>query len=177
MSYSESRILLNSQRESQVSRFRAWVMFAVPLVAVLFQAYVPLFFPFLRFLEVPLMVVIYFALMRRSQMSGLFIGCFVGLAQDSLFNKPLGLYGIAESLVGYFAASIGLRLDVDHPFMRLLLTFFFFIVHRFFYWIILRAMLGKMMAFDIQSTLVLALLNGVVGVSLFHFLDKLREKA
>jgi len=177
MSYSESRILLNNQRESQVSRFRAWVLLGVPLGAILFQAYVPLFFPLMRYLEVPLLVVIYFAIMRRSQISGLLIGCFVGLAQDSLTTRPLGMNGIAETLVGYFAASIGLRLDVDHPLMRLLLSAFFYIVHRFFYWIILRAMLGKMMAFDIQQTLVLAALNGVVGLSLFHFLDRLRETA
>jgi rod shape-determining protein MreD len=87
------------------------------------------------------------------------------------------MYGIAKTLVGYFAASVGLRLDVDHPIIRLLLCFFFYIVHKFFYWVILRAMFAKPMPFDIQNTLVLALLNAVVGVSLFHFLDKLRETA
>jgi rod shape-determining protein MreD len=177
MSYPDGRILLNSQREGQVTRFRAWVLLAVPLAAILFQAYVPQFFQFLHFLEVPLLVVIYFAIMRRSQISGLLIGALVGLAQDSLFLRPLGLYGIAETMVGYFAASVGMKLDVDHPVIRLLLCFFFFIVHKFFYWVILRAMLGKPMAFDLQNTLVLALLNAVVGVSLFHFLDKLRETA
>lgn len=177
MSYPDGRILLNNQREGQISRFRTWVLLAVPLAAIIFQAYVPLFFQFLRFLEVPMLVVVYFAIMRRSQVSGLFIGAVVGLAQDSLFNQPLGMYGIAETLVGYFAASVGQRLDVDHPFIRLILAFFFFIMHRFFYWVILRAMMGKHMGFDIETTLVLALLNAVVGVSLFHFLDKLRETA
>ena len=47
MSYSSSRILLSSQREGQVSRFRAWVLLVVPLVAILFQVYVPLFFQWL----------------------------------------------------------------------------------------------------------------------------------
>ena len=51
MSYSPGRILLSSQREGQVSRFRAWVMVAVPLAAILFQVYVPLFFQFLKFLD------------------------------------------------------------------------------------------------------------------------------
>ena len=177
MSYPDGRILLNSQREGQVSRFRFWVLLAVPLAAILFQAYVPLFFQFLRYLEVPLLVVVYFAIMRRSQISGLLIGAVVGLAQDSLSTEPLGMYGIAKTLVGYFAASVGMRLDVDHPVIRLLLCFFFYIVHQFFYWVILRAMFGKPLPFDVQNTLVLALLNAVVGVSLFHFLDKLREPA
>ena len=129
MSYSSERILVSSQREGQVSRFRAWVMLAVPLAAVLFQVYVPLFFQFLGFLELPLLVVVYFALMRRNQISGLLLGAVVGLAQDSLSKNPLGMFGIVNTLVGYFAASVGLRLDVDHGFIRLLLSFFFFDKH------------------------------------------------
>src|SRR5437763_854029 len=79
MAYSNDRILLSNQRESQISRFRAWVMLLVPLAAILFQVYVPLFFQFLGFLEMPLLVVVYFALMRRSPISGLAVGALVGL--------------------------------------------------------------------------------------------------
>jgi len=179
MSYSNDRILLNSQREGQVSRFRAWVVLAVPLVAILFQVYVPMFFQFLRFLEMPLLVVIYFALMRRSQISGLAIGALVGLAQDSLSPKiPLGMYGIVNTLVGYFAASVGVRLDVDHGLLRLVLCFFFYVFHQFFYWVMARALLGQQqLIFEWPSTLALGLLNAVVGLALFHFLDRLRETA
>jgi rod shape-determining protein MreD len=179
MSYSSDHILLNSQREGQVSRFRAWVMLVVPLVAILFQIYVPLFFQFLRFLEMPLLVVIYFALMRRSQISGLAIGALVGLAQDSLSPKiPLGMYGIVNTLVGYFAASVGMRLDVDHGLLRLVLCFFFYLFHQFFYWVMARALLGQQqLVFEWPETLALGLLNAVVGVALFHFLDRLRETA
>jgi len=175
MSYPDGRLLL-SQREGQVSHFRAWVIFAVPLAAILFQVYVPRFFPFLGFVEMPLLVVIYLALMRRSQISGLLIGAFVGLAQDSLSVKtPLGMFGIVKTLVGYFAASVGVRLDVDHAFLRLVLIFFFYVFHQCFYWVMQHALLGEQPTFEIQRWLVLALLNSVVGVSLFHFLDKLRE--
>ena len=177
MSYSDSRILLNSQREGQISRFRAWVIFVVPLAAILFQVYVPLFFQFLGFLEMPLLVVVYFALMRRSQIGGLMVGAIVGLAQDSLSKNPLGMFGIAKTLVGYFAASVGLRLDVDHFFLRLVLTFFFYLFHQSFYWVMQRALLAQQPPFELQRWLVLAVLNAVVGVSLFHFLDKLRETA
>ena len=175
MSYSGGHILIGSQREGHTSRFPAWVMLVVPLAAILFQVYVPLFFEFLSFLEMPLLVVVYFALMRRSQVSGLLVGALVGLAQDSLSKNPLGMLGIVNTLVGYFAASVGLRLDVDHPLIRLLLTFFFFLIHQLFYWVMVRALLGQQLAFDVQKTLVLGLLNAVVGVSLFHFLDKLRK--
>ncbi len=154
-----------------------WVILAIPLAAILFQVYVPLFFQFLGFLEMPLLVVVYFALMRRSQISGLMIGAVVGLAQDSLSKNPLGMFGIVKTLVGYFAASVGVRLDVDHFFLRLVLTFFFYVFHQSFYWVMQRALLGQQPAFEPQRWLVLGLLNAVVGVSLFHFLDKLRETA
>lgn len=174
MSYPDGRLLL-SQRDSQESHFRAWVIFTVPLAAILFQVYVPLFFQFLGFLEMPLLVVVYFALMRRSQIGGLMVGALVGLAQDSLSKNPLGMFGITKTLVGYFAASVGVRLDVDHFFLRLVLTFFFYVFHQSFYWVMQRALLGQQPAFEIQRWAVLGVLNAMVGVSLFHFLDKLRE--
>jgi rod shape-determining protein MreD len=177
MSYPGGRILLSSQREGQVSRFRAWVLLAVPLAAILFQVYVPLFFQFLGFVEMPLLVVVYFALMRRNPVSGLIVGALVGLAQDSLSKMPLGMYGIVKTLVGYFAASIGMRLDVDHNFIRLLLSFVFFLFHQILFWVMERALLSHQPVFELQKWLVLGLLNAVVGAALFHFLDKLRETA
>ncbi len=170
-----SHLLLSSRREGQASRFRAWVFFLVPLAAILFQVYVPLFFQFLGFVEMPLLVVIYFALMRRSQISGLMIGALVGLAQDSLSKNPLGMFGIVKTLVGYFAASVGVRIDTENGIVRMLLVFFFYVFHQFFYWVMVQALLGKPMTLDVPRTLLLALLNALVGVSLFHFLDKLRE--
>ncbi len=151
MTYSGERILFNSQRESQVARFRAWVLFAVPLASILFQVYVPHFFPFLGFLELPLLVVVYFALMRRGPVGALLVGALVGLAQDSLSKNLLGMYGIVDTMVGYFAASVGVRLDVDHSFLRLLLAFSFYIFHQFLYWVLSRALLSQQLAFVVPK--------------------------
>jgi rod shape-determining protein MreD len=174
MSYSTDRALA-VDREAQSSRFKTWIFILIPVLAILFQVYVPLFFQFLSFLELPLLVTIYFALMRRSQIRGLFIGAAVGLAQDSLSKNPLGMYGICKTLVGYFAASLGLRIDVEQPFVRLLLTFLLFCFHQFLYWILARALLAQTYPFDWRETAILAALNSVVGVFLYHFLDRLRE--
>jgi rod shape-determining protein MreD len=177
MSYSSDRILLSSQREGQTSRFRAWVLVVVPLLAIAFQIQVPLFFPFAKVLDMPLLVVVYFAVMRRSQIQGLLIGGVVGLAQDSLSHNWLGMFGIVDTLVGYFAASIGMRLDVDHVVLRLLLAFFAYIFHEIVYWVLLRALLAQMVPLEWQRMLVQGVFNAVVGVSLYHFLDRLREPA
>jgi rod shape-determining protein MreD len=174
MAYSSDRSIA-VDREAQSSRFKTWIFFIVPIVAILFQIYVPLFFQFLGYLELPLLVTIYLALMRRSQIRGLFIGAAVGLAQDSLSKHPLGIYGICKTLVGYFAASLGLRIDVDQPFVRLLLTFVLFFFHEFLKWVLDRALLAQTYPYDWRETAILAALNSVVGVFLYHFLDRLRE--
>ena len=71
MSYSDGRMLLSSQREGQVSRFRAWVMVAGAAGGHPVPGLRPaVSFRFSSFLEMPLLVVVYFALMRRSQIGG-----------------------------------------------------------------------------------------------------------
>lgn len=168
--------LITSARETRVASFRRWGLIAVPLAAILFQVYVPLFFQFFQFLEMPLLVTVYFSLMRRSQVAGTFIGAAIGLVQDSLSHQPLGMFGIVKTLVGYFAASVGMRFDVEHVVIRFLLGFFFYGFHQFFYWVLARALLGQLLPFDVQQTFFIALLNAAVGISLFHFLDKLKER-
>jgi rod shape-determining protein MreD len=122
-----------------------------------------------------LLVTVYYALMNRRPIPGLFFGCVIGLAQDSLSHQPLGMFGIVKTLVGYFAGSVSMRFDVDNPLLQFVLGFFFFFFHQFFYWILSRALLGLQIDFDVQQTLILALLNAVVAVPLFVLLDKMRE--
>ncbi len=173
----ETRLLFTSARESRVARFRKWGLVFVPVAAILFQVYIPLFFRVLSYLELPLLVTVYFALMRRDQLTGIFTGTAIGLVQDSLSHQPIGMFGIVKTLVGYFAASIGMRFDVEHQVVRFLLGLFFFFFHQFFYWVLSRALLGQLIGFDVQQTFFLGMLNAAVGISLFHFLDKLKERA
>src|SRR5579864_8167665 len=92
-------------RKTRISKFNVAAMIGIPLAAILFQVYVPRFITYLSYLELPLLVTVYFALMRRSPVAGVFFGAGVGLAQDSLSHQPLGMFGIVKTLVGYFAAS------------------------------------------------------------------------
>ena len=176
MSQVSDRLLIGNVRETRVAHFRRWGLIVIPLAAILFQVYIPLFFQFLAYLELPLLVTVYFALMRRDQVGGIFIGAAIGLVQDSLSHQPLGMFGIVKTLVGYFASSVGMRFDVDHLVVRFLLGLFFFCFHQFFYWVLTRALPGQQALFDVPRTFFIGLLNAAVGVSLFHFLDKLRER-
>ncbi len=175
MSPSGDRILA-THRATRDAKFRAWVLFAVPLAALVFQAYFPLFFSKLNYLEPTLLVTIYFAMMRHSAVNGILVGMSMGLAQDALAHNPFGVFGIAKTLVGFFAATIGLRIDVSQPLIRLLACFVFYIFHQFLFWLIERALLAHQTTMDWHETLVVAGLNAVVGVALFHLLDRLKER-
>jgi rod shape-determining protein MreD len=176
MSEISDRVLISNVREGRGAKYRKWGLVVIPLAAILFQVYTPLFLEFLRFLELPLLVTVYFALMRRNQIAGTFIGAGIGLVQDSLSHQPLGVFGIVKTLVGYFAASIGMRFDVDHAVIRMLLILFFYCMHQFLYWVLDRALLGHQVGFDVEQMFFVGLLNAAVGISLFHLLDKLKQR-
>ncbi|MGD1090768.1 MAG: rod shape-determining protein MreD [Bryobacteraceae bacterium] len=157
-----------------LSKFKFVSIIGISLAAILFQVYVPRFITQLSYLELPLLVTVYFSLMRRSPVAGVLFGAGIGLAQDSLSDHHLGMFGIVKTLVGYFAASVSQRFDVENSAIRFVLGFFFFFFHQFFYWVLSRALLGQTLTFDLPQTLVLAILNAVVAVPLFLLLDRLK---
>ena len=174
MSYYSDRVSIDSERESRISHFHIWVLIVIPLLAILFQLYIPLYIKFLQYLDIPLLVTVYFAMMRRSQMRGLTIGMFLGLAQDSLSRNPIGMFGICRTIVGYIAASLALRIDVDHSLIRLLVTFCFYVFDYSLLWLLERALLQQRPVFDYHQALLLGLLNAIVGVALFRMLDRMK---
>jgi rod shape-determining protein MreD len=169
--------ILTPPRKSRASRYRPLTMVAAAVAAILFQVYVPLFSQYLSYLELPLLVTVYFALMRRQPIAGILIGCSIGLVQDSLSHQPIGLFGIVKTLIGYFAASVSMRFDVENPLVRVILCFFFFVFHQIFYWVLTSALLGQSTVLDLPQSLVSGLLNAAVALPLFHVLDKMKGAA
>ena len=68
----------------------------------------------------PLLVTIYFGVSRRNPVTGMFLGGAIGILQDALsHDNPIGLFGIAKTIVGYLASTVGARIDTQHPVSRL----------------------------------------------------------
>jgi rod shape-determining protein MreD len=172
----EDSFALGLAARGKAARFSPALYITAPLAAILFQVYVPRFFDALSYLELPLLVAIYFALMRRKPASGAFIGCLIGLAQDALSPHPLGMNGISKTLSCYFAASLSLRFDVENPVLRFILGFFFYLFHEFFFWSLSRGLLGRQVDFPIPQSVISAFLNAVVAAALFSFLDRFRRE-
>jgi rod shape-determining protein MreD len=170
------QIIRPAVREGWFSRFQVVALAALTLVAIVGKFYLPRLVPNTEWLELPLLLTVYFGLMRRSPIASLFFGAFVGLAEDSLSpaNLPIGMYGITKTLVGYFAASVSLRFNVENAFIRMVLCFFFFFFHAFFYWVMRRALLAQAVPFDPQQTLVHGALNSLVAIPLFAVLDRMK---
>jgi len=161
----------------EVHKFRTGAIAAATLLALLLQAFVPVYFQKFAVLDLPLLVTIYFGLSRRNPSTGLLLGMVIGILQDSLSGPtvPLGLYGIAKTIVGYLASSIGARLDTEHPAARFALTIFFFVVHQGAITLTRRLLLAEPEAWFTMHLVVAAGVNAVVAVFLFTLLDRLRR--
>src|SRR5579864_1831112 len=143
-----------SRKKDRVSRFNAAAIIGIPLAAIVIQVTIFRFISYLSYLDLPLLVTIYFSMMRRSPVLGVVFGAGIVLAQDSLSRGFIGMYGIVKTLVGYFAATVSQRFDVENSMVRLVLAFFFFFFHQFFYWVLAKALLGEKVSFELEKTLI-----------------------
>ena len=167
-------ITYTSGEQVEVYRFSLPVAILVPLGAVFLQAFLPLRMPFVSIFDLPLLVTIFFAVARRSQVSGLLTGALIGLLQDSLSHQPIGLYGIAKTVVGFGASSLGVKIDVENAGARLLLTFGFYIVHQIIYFTVAKGLVGLTLGWVWTHELLSAGANAFLAVALFAVLDRLK---
>lgn len=161
----------------EVHKFRAGAIFVASALALLLQAFLPVYFPKTATLDLPLLITVYFGLSRRNPSTGLLLGMVIGVLQDSLSGPtvPLGLYGIAKTIIGYLASSIGARLDTEHPAARFALTAVFFVVHQGLIALTQRMLLSQPERWFTGHLWIAALINAVVATFLFLFLDRLRK--
>jgi rod shape-determining protein MreD len=161
----------------EVHKFRSGAIFLASALALVFQAFMPVYFQKITILDLPLLVTIYFGLSRRNPSTGLLLGMVIGLLQDSLSGPtvPLGLYGIAKTIIGYLASSIGARLDTEHPAARFALTILFFGLHQGIMVLTRRLLLAQPEVWFTTRLGIAALVNAIIAVLLFALLDRLRK--
>jgi rod shape-determining protein MreD len=162
----------------EVHKFFPGAILLATVVALVLQASVPVYMPKLNIIELPLLVTIYFGLSRRNPSTGLLLGTAIGLAQDALSGPtvPLGYYGIAKTIAGYLASSIGARLDTEHPAARFALIYVFFVVHQAILVLTRRLLLAQPESWINAHLAIAAGVNALVGTVLFLVLDRLRRR-
>jgi rod shape-determining protein MreD len=165
-----------SRREIDEHTFHPAVSLLVPVAFIILQALLPRPFPKLAILDLPLIATIFFAVSRRSPIVGTLTGAAIGLLQDALTNQYIGINGVSKALIGYMAASIGFRIDVDNLSTRVLMSFFFCLLQSGLLYLIQRHLLGLP---NIQllwlHELLRAVVNTLVAIPVFFLLDRTKS--
>lgn len=170
-------ITYTSGEQVEVYRFSIPVTIGVPLLALFIQAFLPLRFPrFAVYVDLPLLVTIFFAMARRSPIAGLFTGAMIGLAQDMLGHNQIGIYGIAKTVVGYGASSLGVKLDVENAGARFLVTLGFYLVHSAVYFMVGRGLVNMTQSWSWGHGILAGLVNATLGVFIYFMLDKFKQR-
>jgi rod shape-determining protein MreD len=124
--------------------------------------------------DLPLLVTIYFAMARRSPIQGTTIGFILGILEDALTHRPIGINGISKTLVGFLAASVGVRIDVENVTIRVLLTFVLSLFSSATYLFVFRILLGMALEWTWYNELFRAIGNSLIVLVLFHLLDRVK---
>ncbi len=160
------------RRDLEIRRYPSYVYVLVPLVALVLQAWLPRVLGRFAYMDLPLLVTIYFALNRRSPIFGTVLGSVLGMAQDGLTQGAIGIHGIANAVCGFLSASIGIRIVVDNNIIRMLLNFAFTLLSSGIVLFIVRILLGMAWQANWLDEVLRAAGNAVIGMVLFPLLDR-----
>jgi len=84
--------------------------------------------------------------------------------------------GIALTIIGYLGSSLGLKIDVDNPGSRFLITYIFFIMHQGIYYGVAHGLLRQSQQWSWSHVAISALANAVIGLFVFAFLDRFKQR-
>jgi rod shape-determining protein MreD len=160
------------RRDMEIRRHPVLVYTLVPLAALVLQAWLPRLLMGHVWFDFPLVVTVYFALGRRSPAQGTMLGALMGLFEDGLTHHAIGVNGIAKTIAGFLAASVGIRIDVENHTIRLALNFLLSLLCSGVYLFIYRFLLGLDLDWSWFTELFKAVGNSVIALVLFPLLDR-----
>jgi rod shape-determining protein MreD len=160
------------RRDLEIRRYRFYIYVLVPLVALVLQAWLPRLLGRFAYMDLPLLVTVYFALNRRSPIHGTLLGMVLGMAQDGLTQGAIGIHGIAYSVCGFLAASVGIRIVVENNTIRMILNFALTLLSSAIMALVVRVLLGLSWQSNWLDELLRAAGNSLIGVVLFPLLDR-----
>ena len=170
-------LMAASRRETEAPTLPIWLVLTVPLLAIGIDAILPTYLSLAAILDLPLLAVIYYAIVKRSPIVGLCSGAVIGILQDTLTREPLGVFGITKTVIGYIAGTLGNRIDTDNHAARLLFTFVLCFLHSGIYWLIVDRLVAQPIGWSWLHELLRAGVNAVLAVPLFALLDMTRGEA
>jgi len=162
------------RRDLGVRRYPILVYALAPLAALMLQALLPLLLAGNAWFDLPLVVTVYFALVQRIPIQGTLMGAAMGLFEDALTGHAIGVNGIAKTIVGFLASSVGIRIDVDNHTIRLGLTLLLSLLSSAIYVGVYRVLLGLRLEWSWVIELIKSVVNTLIALVLFPLLDRLQ---
>ena len=164
----------NFRRDLEIRRYPLLLYALLPLAALVLQAWLPRVIGRYDWFDLPLVVTVYFALGRRSPIQGTLMGAAMGLFEAALSHHAIGIDGIAKTAVGFLAASVGVRIDVENHTIRLMLTFLLSLLSSAIFVFTYRILLGLELEWQWFTELFRAIGNSLIAMVLFPLLDRLQ---
>lgn len=150
----------------------------VVTLAIALESFVPRYWEPFRYVDLPLIVTLYFSLMRDPFL-GMLTGYGAGLAGDlAPGSGPLvGVGGFSKTIIGFVVATVAVRFSLEGPLVRILIIGVSSVVNSMLY-IGLYNLMDKSITGDLAPERVAMKVafetagNLVAGVILFWLLDK-----
>jgi rod shape-determining protein MreD len=164
----------NFRRDMEIRRYPLLMYALAPLAALVLQAWLPRVLGPYAWFDLPLVVTVYFELGRRNPIQGTLMGAAMGLFEDALSHHAIGVNGVAKTAVGFLAASVGVRVDVENHTVRLILNFLLSLLSSAIFVFIYRVLLGLDLQWQWFTELFRAIGNSLIAMVLFPLLDRLQ---
>jgi rod shape-determining protein MreD len=160
------------RRDLGIRSYPLLVYALAPLTALVLQAWLPRLLHGYAWFDLPLVITIYFALARRDPLQGTMMGAGMGLFEDALTHHAIGVNGIAKTVAGFLAGSVGVRIDVDNLTVRLIITFLLSLLCSAIYILVYRVLLGMDQEWRGLEELMKAVGTTLIAMVLFPLLDR-----
>ncbi|MGA2348874.1 MAG: rod shape-determining protein MreD [Terracidiphilus sp.] len=160
------------RRDFGMRHYSMLVYALVPLASLVLQAMLPRFLRGYTWFDLPMLITVYFALVRRDPIQGTLMGAGLGIFEDALSKDVIGVNGVAKTVAGFLAGSVGVRIDVENHTIRLMLVFLLSLLCSVIYVFIYRMLLGLNLDWSWLAELMKAVGNSVIAAVLYPLLDR-----
>jgi rod shape-determining protein MreD len=152
-------------------------------LAVLIESQASQYWDALRYVDLPLIVTVYFALMRDPVL-GMLAGYAAGLSGDLApgAGPIVGVGGFSKTLIGFVVATVAVRFSLEGPLVRVLVIGFSSLVNSMLYVGLYNVMNQEIARTGWPDVLMMRVAfetaaNLIFGVIIFWILDKIFPEA
>jgi rod shape-determining protein MreD len=118
-----------------------------------------------------LVAVVYLAL-AYGPVTGVLAGTIAGLAQDALAGGIVGIGGMSKTLIGFVVGVLSAQFNLSTTVPRLVMFVAATFVHEVMFQGLHALVGGRHLTLQYSSTLAQALVNGLVGISIFLIVEQ-----